>query len=456
MFEISASEVGGPESTGTSSVESTGDAHLDAVLERIEAGADQLLDVDLDGLVRLDAPSFGLHAAARRVERLKRRLAAFDTRYVTAIELGDEAVRYGRPNPAALIRDQLKVSPSEAKRRVRLAHACAPGQSFSAEPVPAECPALADAMSAGAVSAEHADVVVKTLAALPAVARKEHGELVEQLLVREATNFDPTLLARLARHTANVVDPDGSLRDQDWQDRNRTASLMANGDGTGTLRAILTAQAFDKLQTVLGALAHPVPAGPDGPDPRDAGQRLHDGLVTLADRALDAGELPASGGTRTTVVVHVTAEQLASQAGLAVSANGTLVPVGPVLATAGDSLIYTLVTNAKRVPLWLGRTTRIATPGQSVALAARDGGCTFPGCDRPPAWCERHHVQEWAAANGRTDIDELALLCGFHHREFTSRGWAVVMIEGHPWWIPPKWIDPEQRPIRNSMHRPFP
>jgi hypothetical protein len=253
-----------------------------------------------------------------------------------------------------------------------------------------------------------------------------------------------------------VVDPDGSLRDQDWQDRNRTASLMANGDGTGTLRAILTAQAFDKLQTVLGALAHPVPAGPDGPDPRDAGQRLHDGLVTLADRALDAGELPASGGTRTTVVVHVTAEQLASQAGLAVSANGTLVPVGPVLATAGDSLIYTLVTNAKRVPLWLGRTTRIATPGQSVALAARDGGCTFPGCDRPPAWCERHHVQEWAAANGRTDIDELALLCGFRHREFTSRGWAVVMIEGHPWWIPPKWIDPEQRPIRNSMHRPFP
>ncbi len=87
-----------------------------------------------------------------------------------------------------------------------------------------------------------------------------------------------------------------------------------------------------------------------------------------------------------------------------------------------------LIENSKGVPLYLGRTTRIATPGQTIALAARDRGCSFPGCDRPPSHCQRHHITDWANG-GPTDIDNLTLLCGYHHREHAKRGWECVMLE---------------------------
>ena len=62
-----------------------------------------------------------------------------------------------------------------------------------------------------------------------------------------------------------------------------------------------------------------------------------------------------------------------------------------------------------------------------------------------------HHVVEWIYG-GMTDLDNLCLLCGYHHREFERRGWKVTMRDGRPWWIPPAYVDPERVPIRNTMY----
>jgi hypothetical protein len=167
---------------------------------------------------------------------------------------------------------------------------------------------------------------------------------------------------------------------------------------------------------------------------------------------LNSGDLPASGGTPTTIVVHMTQEQYAAQLspGLVETEHSTLLPVGSAFRMADQAAICTLLTDSKDVPLQLGRTTRIATPGQTIALAARDRGCTFPGCDRPPAWAERHHVTPWFHL-GATDLANLALVCGYHHRTFEALGWRCVMLHGRPYWIPPAWIDPQRRPIRNTF-----
>jgi HNH endonuclease len=94
---------------------------------------------------------------------------------------------------------------------------------------------------------------------------------------------------------------------------------------------------------------------------------------------------------------------------------------------------------------------RIATEQQRLALLARDQGCISPGCDVAPYWCETHHITDWALG-GKTSVDNLALLCGANHRDLPRNGWTIRMINGRPWLVPPPWIDPDQKPIRNTLH----
>jgi hypothetical protein len=76
-------------------------------------------------------------------------------------------------------------------------------------------------------------------------------------------------------------------------------------------------------------------------------------------------------------------------------------------------------------PLEVGRTSRVVTAAQRVALVVRDGGCAVVGCDRPPAWCEAHHLVHWLHG-GPTDLENLALLCRAHHRALHEGGWRLT------------------------------
>lgn len=94
------------------------------------------------------------------------------------------------------------------------------------------------------------------------------------------------------------------------------------------------------------------------------------------------------------------------------------------LGTAA-ALLPPVLGGAPSQPLDLGRTTRVITPSQRLALAVRDGGCVFPDCDRPLAWCEGHHVWHWLDG-GPTDLANLVLLCRAHHRAVHEGGWQLV------------------------------
>ena len=88
-------------------------------------------------------------------------------------------------------------------------------------------------------------------------------------------------------------------------------------------------------------------------------------------------------------------------------------------------------------------------------MIARDGGCSFPGCDVKPNWCQAHHIVDYALG-GPTSIDNGAMLCGFNHRDHSRTGWSCRMLNGTPHWIPPTWIDATQTPRRNHAHDPIP
>ena len=115
------------------------------------------------------------------------------------------------------------------------------------------------------------------------------------------------------------------------------------------------------------------------------------------------------------------------------------------------ALISPTILDGNGAVLAQGRAQRLATPAQRRAVFARDRGCIIPGCTAPPDWCDVHHVVPWAEG-GLTDVDAMAMVCERDHTGIHAGIWTITMINGVPWVIPPPWIDPLQRPVRNTIH----
>ena len=101
------------------------------------------------------------------------------------------------------------------------------------------------------------------------------------------------------------------------------------------------------------------------------------------------------------MIVTIDLDDLLARTGYGTSSDGTLIRTDEVLRMANQADIIPTVLTRTGAVLDLGRTRRIATPNQTLALYARDAGCSFPGCDRAPEWCERHHIVPWIRAAKR-------------------------------------------------------
>jgi hypothetical protein len=109
-----------------------------------------------------------------------------------------------------------------------------------------------------------------------------------------------------------------------------------------------------------------------------------------------------------------------------------------------DSGTVLLTFDSHGRPLDVGREERLFTPVQRTALAARDGGCRWPGCDKPPSFTETHHLEHWARDHGVTDITVGILLCRGHHLLLHNTGWQIFENQGRYWLRPPAPVDPGQ------------
>jgi Domain of unknown function (DUF222) len=114
-----------------------------------------------------------------------------------------------------------------------------------------------------------------------------------------------------------------------------------------------------------------------------------------------------------------------------------------------DALLQAVILSTSGAVLNLGRTVRTVTAAQRKALTARDQGCVIPGCTAPLAACDAHHIHWWRHG-GNTDLQNLVLLCTAHHSAIHAGTWTLTIINGIPWVIPPRWVDPQQQPIRNT------
>lgn len=413
---------------------------LDA-LARLDVALDEVVDLDVAALSR-----DGLLDLLSGLERTRRRSATVDHLILAELDRRRTAVELGYRDPAALLCDLLRITPGEARMRVRSAAVLGPRRATTGEPGAPAFPAVAAAEAEGAVSAGHGRVIVEAVASLPAYVERHRGRAVERLLVGHARRLDPSRLAIIARRVVDTLDPEGTRSSDLDKHHGRNVTLTPNRDGTGNLRARMTPECFAVWQAVLGPLAEPRPADAGGPDARSPGHRVHDALLDAGRRIAASGALPSPSGMPATVIVTMTLDQLEARSGVVTTAHGGALSVAEALRIADEANVVPAVLGTAGGVLAYGRASRVATSGQRLALLARDGGCSFPGCGTP-AWDDVHHVVPWDVG-GKTDVSNMTLLCAHHHREFAKRGWSVSMARGVPEWVPPSWIDPEQRPIR--------
>jgi hypothetical protein len=193
--------------------------------------------------------------------------------------------------------------------------------------------------------------------------------------------------------------------------------------------------------------------GGQGSDLRSAAQRRADALVEVCRLATAGGDLPDNGGDRPQIVVTVDFDTLRDQIGAATLDDGALLGAATARRLACDAAIIPAVLTGTSQILDLGRERRLFTGPLRRALILRDRGCAFPTCDRPPRWCDGHHIVHWTN-NGPTTLHNAVLLCGHHHRLVHHSDWQVHInpADGHPEFTPPPHIDPHQRPQRNHYH----
>jgi len=354
----------------------------------------------------------GLGRAEGQLAELRLRILA---------DAGDLAEQTGAKDAAGWLAHQTRTRFADARADLALATA-----------LDRVHPVLAAGMRDGDVTLAQAHVIRRTLAALPDSVDADTVALAEAHLIAQAGEFGPKELGRLGRHILHVVAPDiadaAAARHLAEQEARATDLLRLTmrrlGDGTTRITGRVPDAAATRFATYLEAHTKPhqhATADPfiRLPYPRRMGQAFCAFLESL-----DAKRLPIHGGDATTLVITIPLESLKADLATADLIGAGLVPgdeltgdritAAQARRLACTANLIPAVLGGDSVPLDLGRTRRLFSPGQRKALLIRDKTCRAEGCQIPGQWCDAHHLDPWSWG-GKTNLADGVLLCDHHH-----------------------------------------
>ncbi|MFC4604975.1 HNH endonuclease signature motif containing protein [Rhodococcus kronopolitis] len=310
-----------------------------------------------------------------------------------------------------------------------------------------------------------------------------------------------TVLRRRARALELLLQLDGTVPPDGENPELNEFHASATLGGRVHVKGSFDAEVGEALNTALSGLSKPHPSTDDDGnpirDPRSAAKRRADALEQIIRGHLDNARGPVEGGERPHVTVTIDLDALKEAVAKTAKAPATGAwtkngwdyhsdnatgPVGATRSTPGDNCsdvrpprryrrvrhasmpwagpvsaaiaarlscdakVTAVFVDKEGNPLDVGRSTRFVTPSLRKALVARDCGCAFPGCGRPAAWTDAHHIRHWIDG-GPTALANLVLLCKKHHTMIHKNHWAVkIESDGFPWFTPPAWVDPARRP----------
>jgi hypothetical protein len=433
-------------------------------LQSLIAEADSVLAVWRDG----DAASLSdseLIAVNERYCRMRRMLDADQSRLAAEIarrsrpELGPEglAKTQGFRNPTALIAATGGTSTGDAARLVRVGEATAPRMLLSGETAPARHPHVAEALAAAAITTTAAGAIITMLDRVALRAGSEAIDAAEKTLAEQAPGLSMDHLSRLLVRAEAWLDPDGVAPRED-EARADVSLTIREELGRIVMIAELDPARGAPVKTAIEALvsaemratrdgARDGTSDPDAPR-RSVVQMQADALVRLCEHALgcDRTDLPLQGAT---VIVRIAHDDLVNGTGFA-TIDGITTPISVAtarrMAAAGD--IISCVLGGKGQILDWGRTRRLFSRNQRLALLERDGGCAM--CGAPPGHVKVHHIRWWARDAGPTDLANGVCLCESCHHRIHDNGWEIRIdgtgISAKVWFIPPPHVDPARTP----------
>jgi len=285
-------------------------------------------------------------------------------------------------------------------------------------------------------------------------------------LLGDAGGMNTDALTKQARWARDRLDPAGVTKRAERRYAARKWRFSRNADGARTAWIEFDDESAAWIDTIVSAGMRPRRGGPRFVDKAEAeaaeklrdDPRTNDQLVfDLLMDVLRAGAIadPSTGFgarqpgvrvviTKTELDKHDTDGNLTGTGHL--EETGEAVPPAMIERLLCDVGTRDITVDENGNPLDVGREQRIFTAKQRVALAIRDGGCMHPDCDRPPSYAESHHIYEWAADHGKTNIADGILLCRYHHMLIHNQHWKIRR-EGSVYWLVPPHGDTRQ-PIR--------
>jgi hypothetical protein len=257
---------------------------------------------------------------------------------------------------------------------------------------------------------------VRALAQAQAVAPEQFAQQ-EQTLVAKMTAAPSTAVPGVLNTWKRSVDADAAEAEAERRHQMRALHLSKNWAGMVHVSGDLDPAGGLVVFKALASLSDP--ANLDANDLRTPAQARADALVELCQQHLQGGGEGKKHPPR--VLVTIPWNTLQEGKGILDTEAGTI--GGHTLRRLTcDATISRVLLDPASVPIDMGQATRVVSGSLRRLLETRDKGCTHPGCDRPPAWCEAHHITHWADG-GTTDLANLQLLCTHHHHLTHQDDW---------------------------------
>ena len=368
-------------------------------------------------------------AAVAEWERASRRVEAVKLRLVAAADRAGSASLTGMSGTSSWLAKHTTADQATAARSTRLA-----AELFDEAAPPS---ATAAALSRGDISAEHARVIADAKSKLPAALSIGEVTAIEDSLVEKAHHLDPTSLRKAARRSLAVAEADQAavdahhdrvLRDEEAAARAKARfTLHDNPDGTVSGHFTVPTLAGRILERVLDAMTAPR-RGRLGASEAQAGAQgfrkdwAHEKGLALVELLEHLPTDHLHSKVAATVVVTLDLDSLRGALRAAGVDTNDEITAGEARRMACGAGLVPAVLDGQSVPLDLGRSRRLFSEPQRVALATRYTSCLAEGCQRPFAWCELHHRDPWHRG-GPSDLRKAEPYCSFHHHRIHDPGY---------------------------------